>query len=106
MTKLKWILAAVVIGLGSFACAHKEESQAPVVQMDVEKGNYAYGGRCAASMTKNQFDVQGDPKYTLEHKGKTYCFSSADARDSFKRDTVKNIETADRHWKLRAERVR
>ncbi len=110
MTKLNLIFASLIIGLGFSACAHKQPTTTPVetgiAQADLKKGNYAYGGRCAASVKENRFDVQGDPKYNLEHNGRLYCFSSPEARDDFKKDTVKNIESANRHWKLHAERIR
>jgi YHS domain-containing protein len=59
---------------------------------------YEYGGTCAAAMKANKPEIKGDPAYSLEHKGRHFCFSSPEARDSFKKNIDKNIAIADRNY--------
>lgn len=102
-------LLPVVFFLGLSSCAHQEPAPPaaePAAVVAPAKVEYAYGGRCAASVKANRFNVQGDPKFNLEHAGKTYCFSSAKARDDFNRDLAKNVAAAERNWARRAETIR
>jgi hypothetical protein len=109
LTRLLRTLPVLVLTLS--ACAHHEVTPTaaqpePAPVATPAKVEYEFGGRCAASVKANHFDVQGDPKYTIENGGKTYCFSSAKARDTYSRNLDKNIKTSQRNWDRRAETIR
>ena len=105
------LFMCLVLMLTFGACASKEESQVPVVSEteEVKKEEpvqeIAFGGHCGMSLC-NKKVVKGDPKYSVEYKGKTYLFSSAAARTKFMKNADKNIELANKRWSvLGAEKV-
>jgi YHS domain-containing protein len=69
-------------------------------EFDRNPSNYVpqYGGFCAYNMTKGQMQ-DCDPTVFFIYKGKLYLCSSPEAEKSFRRNTEKSIEEADRSWR-------
>lgn len=99
------LFMCLVLMLTFGACASKETSQVPVVVKteEVKKEEPVktaeFGGNCGMGLCLKKI-VKGDPKYSVEHKGKTYLFSSAKARDKFMKNADKNIELANKQWSV------
>lgn len=91
----------LVLLLTFAACASKEQKPvaSPVVTETekIDKKNVAYGGNCGMGLCLKK-RVKGDTKYGVDYKGKTYLFSSAEARDKFVSNMDRNIELANKHW--------
>jgi YHS domain-containing protein len=57
----------------------------------------AYHGYCAAAVAKGM-KVRANPELFTVEGGKTYLFSTAEAKAMFDMDKAKMIGTADRNW--------
>ena len=72
------------------SCAHHHEKP--------EHHHHAYEKQCAYSVSQGDLEVHGNNEYKLEHGGKTYYFSSLDAKKKFEKGLEKNINKADSNW--------
>tara|TARA_B100001248_G_scaffold227480_1_gene185925 strand:- start:3031 stop:3330 length:300 start_codon:yes stop_codon:yes gene_type:complete len=61
--------------------------------------NPEYDGKCAYSMSHGKHDVEGNPEFQVNYKGKMYYFSNSDLRDHFLDEIKENIKNANNKWK-------
>ena len=62
-----------------------------------EKYTPAYGGYCAAAVAKGM-KLKADPKLFVIENGKTYLFSTAEAKKMCEADKAGMIKMADANW--------
>ena len=70
---------------------------------DPAKYEVAYGGSCAMATAMGQ-RMKGDPTLFTLHEGRTYLFSSAEAKKMFDADPAMAVKKADAHWSELARR--
>lgn len=89
----------MVLLLTFSACANREHSgSTPIVNTTKEtKKDVAYGGHCGMGLCLKK-KVKGIEKYSLDYKGKTYLFSSEEAKAKFIKDIDKNIQIANKQY--------
>ena len=71
------------------SCDKKKE----VVQAPVE-----FDGHCPMGLCRKKGKVKCDPSITAAYKGKNYCFSNTEARETFMKDIEKNVKQAHETW--------
>ena len=57
-----------------------------------------FEGKCAYNVAHGKHDVDGSPEIAVEYKGKTYFFSSKDAKDHFLGEIKSSVKSANRKW--------
>ena len=101
------IFLSLVILLSIGGCANREDKtvQPTTANATAEKSEVAFGGHCAMGLCLKK-KVKGDPKYSVDYKGKTYLFSSEEAKQNFLKDVDGNIAKANKQFTaLGADRV-
>ena len=73
-------------------CAKASEAPKPVA--------FEFDSFCPMGLCRKGEKVKCDPEITLAHQGKTYCFSSLEARETFMKDLSNNISNATKRWKV------
>jgi YHS domain-containing protein len=91
--------------VSSAACNTPRQPQAPIVAVKSEnKTVVEFNGKCAMAVADGFLDRLGHSEYKVEQDGKTYYFSSPEARDQFMSDFDKNKKAAQHNWAVaRAE---
>lgn len=72
-------------------CSKAAESVKPVA--------FEFDGSCAMGLCRKGQKVKCDPEITLAHQGKSYCFSTLEARETFMKDLNGNLAKANNRWK-------
>ncbi len=108
MKTTQLVFVSLALSIGAFSCAHSEPATATAASAESTpaKVEYEFGGKCANAVKSNRLDVAGNPDHSITHKGKHYCFSSAQKREEFSADLDKNIEAAENNWRRRANNLR
>jgi YHS domain-containing protein len=92
------VLLCLIVLLAIGGCAsHEKPVDVSTAGTSESKTEVAFDGHCGMSLCQKKI-VKGDPKYAIQYKGKTYHFSSAEARDQFMSKIDTHIEMANNHW--------
>ncbi len=97
---MKNLIVALMLAGSLVACAHSEKNveQTPAPETKSVESPVAFEGRCANSVCHDDMKTMGKKEFSMEHNGKTYYFSSAKARDNFKKDLLNNLNNANKNW--------
>lgn len=104
MARASLIGAALTIFGGG--CAATTPTAPPYDSVVVDRSNpektvVEFNGACANGVANGRYDVQGKKDYSVTRDGKTYYFSSAEARDRFMEDFQSNAQKAENNWSMR-----
>jgi hypothetical protein len=107
------ILLLIAFALMFSACAHKKhhahhDHQAEKKDHDCHCSKaeapkpvaMEFDGACPMGLCRRNQKVTCDPEITLAHKGKNYCFSTLEARETFMKDIEGNLKTANKRWSV------
>ncbi len=96
---MKLALLIVLLVLG--ACAHhgkKGHDCSCDKKKEVVAAPVEFEGNCPMGLCRKKGKVKCDPNITAAYKGKNYCFSTIEARDTFMKDIDKNVKEAQERW--------
>lgn len=97
---MKRFIALSVLALALAACSSAEkraETQA-ITNAQNEGKMFEFDGNCGMGLCRKKARVPCNVDITLEYKGKNYCFSSTEARDTFVQNIDNNIKMANERW--------
>lgn len=94
---MKFILSLVLLSTLAVAQAATAPEKNSSEKKAAEVQEAEFGGHCPMGLCLKK-RVKGDEKFPLDYKGKHYVFSSEEARNNFKKDIDKNIQTANSEW--------
>ena len=95
----------VVLTISGFACSSSPTAP-PYDSVVVDRSNpqktvVQFNGACAGGVASGRYDVPGKKDFAVTQDGKTYYFSSAEARDRFMEDFQTNAQKAENNWSMR-----
>ncbi|MFP5492413.1 MAG: hypothetical protein ACLGG0_12990 [Bacteriovoracia bacterium] len=65
---------------------------------EIKSAPVEFDGHCAMGLCRKGQKVKCDPEITAAFKGKNYCFSSLEARDTFMKNVDANAKKAHAVW--------
>jgi YHS domain-containing protein len=81
------------------ACAHKKDPCCgETAKAEYKAQVFEFDNSCPMGLCRKGIKVKCDPEITLAHKGKNYCFSSLESRETFIKDLNGNLKKASLRW--------
>ncbi|MBY0515954.1 MAG: hypothetical protein K2P81_03525 [Bacteriovoracaceae bacterium] len=94
---MKYLLIVALLFIA--ACSHHKKCESCDLKKAVtESKAVEFDGHCANGLCLKKMKVKCDPTITAAYKGKHYCFSSEEARDTFMKDIDNNVKKAHESW--------
>jgi hypothetical protein len=96
---MKALLVIMLIVLAG--CAHhhnKDHKCACDKKAEIQSAPVEFDGFCAMGLCRKGQKVKCDPEITAAFKGKNYCFSTLEARDTFMKNVDANTKKAHAVW--------
>ena len=93
---MKALIVIMLIALAG--CAHHHKGDGHGRKAEVKSEPIEFDGHCAMGLCRKGQKVKCDPEITAAFKGKSYCFSTLEARDTFMKNVDANTKKAHAVW--------